>query len=44
MRQKIDVAGLYREARQTLPAAVDGQPPLPIQTGMPTLDELLGED
>ena len=44
MRQKIDVASLYREARQTLPETVDGQPPLPIQTEMPTLDELLSED
>jgi hypothetical protein len=44
MRQKIDIAGPYREARQTLPETVDGQPPLPIQTGIPTLDELLSED
>jgi hypothetical protein len=44
MRQKVDVASLYREARQTLPETVDGQPPLPIQTEMPTLDELLSED
>ncbi len=44
MRQKIDVASLYREARQTLPETVDGQPPLPIQTEMRTLDTLLSED
>jgi hypothetical protein len=44
MRQKIDVPSLYREALQAIPETVDGQTPLPIQTGMPTLDELLGED
>jgi hypothetical protein len=44
MRQKIDVSSLYREALQALPETVDGQTPLPIQTEMPTLDELLGED
>jgi Domain of unknown function DUF29 len=44
MRQKIDVFGLYREALQALPETVDGQTPLPIQTEIPTLDELLGED
>jgi hypothetical protein len=44
MRQKIDVASLYREARQTLPETVDGQQPLPILTELPTLDTLLSED
>ena len=44
MRQKTDVASLYREARQALPETLDGQPPLPRQTKMPTLDELLSED
>ena len=44
MRQKIDVAGLYREALTALPETVDGQAPLPIQPEIPTLDELLGED
>jgi hypothetical protein len=44
MRPKIDVARLYREALQSLPEAVDSQPPLPIQTEMPTLDELLSEE
>jgi Domain of unknown function DUF29 len=44
MRQKIDVAGLYREALTALPETVDGQAPLPIPTEIPTLDELLGKD
>ena len=43
MRQKIDVASLYREALQALPETVDGQPPLPVQTETPTLEELLSE-
>ena len=42
MRPKIDVAGLYVDARRALPAAMDGLPPLPIQSEIPTLDELLG--
>jgi Domain of unknown function DUF29 len=43
MRQKIDVAQLYRQAQRALPEAMDGQPPLPIQSEVPTLDELLSE-
>jgi hypothetical protein len=43
MRQKIDVARLYRQALRAMPETVDGQPPLPIQTELPTLDELLSE-
>jgi hypothetical protein len=42
MRPKINVAGLYVDARRALPAAMDGLPPLPIQSEIPTLDELLG--
>jgi hypothetical protein len=43
MRQKIDVAELYADAYAALPKAIDGQPPLPIETTeVPTLDELLG--
>lgn len=44
MRQRIDVGRLYRQALRALPEAIDGQPPLPIQTEMPTLDELLSDD
>jgi len=44
MRQRIDVTRLYRQALRALPKAIDGQPPLPIQTEMPTLDELLSDD
>ena len=43
MRQKIDIDKLYREALQALPETVDGQPPLPIEPEIPTLDELLSE-
>jgi hypothetical protein len=44
MRQRIDVARLYQEALRALPETIDGEQPLPIQSAMPTLDELLGED
>jgi hypothetical protein len=44
MRQKIDVASLYADARAAVPETVDGVSPLPILTEMPTLDELLSED
>jgi hypothetical protein len=45
MRQKIDVASLYREALQALPETVDGQTPLPVPDVCPvTLDELLSDD
>jgi Domain of unknown function DUF29 len=44
MRQKIDVAALYREALQALPATSDGLAPAPVaQTCTVTLDELLAE-
>jgi hypothetical protein len=43
MRQKIDMARLWRHALRGLPDTQDGLPPLPIQTEMPTLDELLSE-
>jgi hypothetical protein len=42
MRPKIDVAGLYADARRALPETMDGLPPLPAQNKIPTLDELLG--
>ncbi len=45
MRQRIDMARIYRRAMQRLPAAIDGVPPLPAPgAGQPTLDELLAED
>ncbi|HEY1931002.1 MAG TPA: DUF29 domain-containing protein [Acetobacteraceae bacterium] len=42
MRQKIDVALLYRQALRALPEAFDGVPPLTVPEACPvTLDELL---
>jgi hypothetical protein len=44
MRQRIDLAKLYREALRAMPDTVDGQPPLPVPVTCPvTLDELLAE-
>ncbi len=44
MRQRIDLARLFRRALRALPATMDGQPPLPVQQDCPlTLDELLAE-
>jgi hypothetical protein len=45
MRQKIDLARIYRQALRALPATMDDQPPLPVPEACPvTLDELLAED
>jgi hypothetical protein len=45
MRQKIDLARIYRRAVKALPDAIDGQPPLLVPDVCPvTLDELLSED
>jgi hypothetical protein len=45
MRQKIDLAWLYRRALRAMPKTIGGQPPLPVPDVRPiTLDELLGED
>lgn len=42
MRQRIDVADLYRKALQILPESIDGQPPLPApHVCSVTLDDLL---
>ena len=42
MRQHIDMSRLYAQAARRLPAAIDGQPPLPVPATCPiTLDELL---
>ena len=44
MRQKIDLAQLYRRALRGLPETMDGRPPLPVPAECPyTLDELLSE-
>jgi hypothetical protein len=44
MRQRIDVAELYRRALQRMPEIMDGVPPLPVPAVCPvTLEELLGE-
>ena len=43
MRQRIDIDRIYRQALRALPETMDGQPPLPIRTAIPTLDELLAE-
>jgi hypothetical protein len=43
MRQKIDMARIWRHAQRGLPETQDGVPPLPIQAEVPTLDELLNE-
>ena len=44
MRQKIDVAELHADAMAALPETQDGVSPLPIQTEIPTLDELLADE
>lgn len=44
MRQRLDMAKLYRRALRLLPETIDEQPPLPVPDACPvTLDELLGE-
>ena len=44
MRQKLDMAQLYRRALKLLPEKMDCQPPLPVPQECPlTLDELLSE-
>ncbi len=45
MRQKLDVAGLYRDALTGLPETMDAGPPLPVPAECPfTLDRLLSEE
>jgi uncharacterized protein DUF29 len=39
MRQKIDVTSLHADALAAMPETIEGLPPLPIRTGMPTLDQ-----
>ena len=45
MRQRFDLAKLYRRAVRYLPDTIDGRAPLPVPDVCPvTLDALLGED
>ena len=45
MRQRIDVADLYRVALAGVPETMDGLAPLPVPVECPvTLDELLSDD
>jgi hypothetical protein len=45
MRQRLDLAKLYRRALRALPETMDGQPPLPVPEVCPvTLDELLADE
>jgi hypothetical protein len=44
MRQRLDLADIYRDALNGLPDTIDGQPPLPVPPDCPvTLDELLAD-
>lgn len=44
MRQRLDLARIYRQALRAVPHAMDGQPPQPLPETCPaTLDELLGD-
>jgi hypothetical protein len=45
MRQKINLARIYRQARRAVPETMDDQAPLPLPDTCPvTLDELLSEE
>jgi hypothetical protein len=45
MREKINLARLYRQALRAMPETIDGVGPLPVPTECPvTLDELLSDD
>ena len=45
MRQRINLARIYRRALRGLPDTINGQPPLPLPEICPvTLDELLAEE
>jgi hypothetical protein len=45
MRERIDMAKVYRRALRAMPETMDDQPPLPVPESCPvTLDELLAED
>ncbi len=45
MRQRIDIARLYRQARRAIPPTMEGVTPLPVpEVCSFTLDALLSED
>jgi hypothetical protein len=45
MRQRIDLARLWRRALPVMPDTIDAQPPLPVPRACPlSLDELLARD
>jgi hypothetical protein len=45
MRQRVDLARIYRRALQRVPKEIDGPPPPPLPAACPwTLDELLSEE
>jgi hypothetical protein len=45
MRQRLDLARIYRQARRAIPETTDEQAPLPTPEFCPvTLDELLSDD
>lgn len=45
MRQRLDLARIYRRARHVTPETIDGRPPLPVSEVRPvSLDALLGDD
>jgi Domain of unknown function DUF29 len=44
MRRKIDLVRIHRRALRAMPDAIDGLPPLPLPSEMPTLDAMLAED
>jgi hypothetical protein len=43
MRRRIDMERIWRHAQRGLPETQDGTTPLPINSEMPSLDELLSE-
>ena len=45
MRQRVDLARIYRQALRAMPETMDGQPPLPVPAECPvTLEALLSEE
>jgi Domain of unknown function DUF29 len=45
MRQRIEMAKIYRRALRAMPETIDDQPPLPVPESCPVaLDELLADD
>lgn len=45
MRQKLNLARIYRQALRAVPETMDGQPPLPLPDACPVmLDDLLADD